>query len=139
MVGLERPSYTVSESEEAVEICITAVGANTPCPSTLSFQVTFSTTDGSAGIFIIAYTISLAYNTLFALVSHSDYEAVSEVLTFAPCDTRRCVNVVITDDLVNEPKETFSFSLTKISSFITLSTTAGEVLITDDDGKEFKA
>ena len=136
MVGLERPSYTVSESVEAVEICITAVGANTPCPSTQSFQATLSTTDGSAGIFIIAYTISL---TLFALVSPSDYEAVSEVLTFAPCETRRCVNVVVTDDLVNEPEETFSLSLTKISSFITLSVAAGEVLITDDDGKGFKA
>ena len=136
MVGLERPSYIVSESEEAVEICITAVGANTPCPSTQSFQATLSTTDGSAGIFIIAYTISL---TLFALVSHSDYEAVSEVLTFAPCETRRCVNVSITDDLVNEPEGTFSLSLTKISSFVTLSVAAGEVLITDDDGKGFKA
>ena len=48
------------------------------------------------------------------------------------------MNVSITDALVNEPEETFSLSLTKISSFITLSTTA-EVLITDDDGKEFKA
>ena len=49
------------------------------------------------------------------------------------------MNVVITDDLVNEREETFFFSLNKISSFITLSTTAGEVLITDDDGKGFKA
>ena len=50
------------------------------------------------------------------------------------------MNVSITDDLVNEPKEEkFSLSLTKISSFVTLSTTAGEVLITDDDGKEFEA
>ena len=87
----------------------------------------------------IVYTISLAYSTLFALVSPSDYEAVSEVLTFAQCETRRCVNVSITDDLVNKPEETFSLSLTKISSFVTLSTTAAEVLITDDDGKEFKA
>ena len=70
-------------------------------------------------------------------MSPSDYEAVSEVLTFAPCETRHCVNVSITDDLVNEPEETFSLSLTKISSFVTLSTTAGEVLITDDDGKVF--
>ena len=69
----------------------------------------------------------------------SDYEALSEVLTFTPCETRHCVNVIITDDLVNEPEETFSLSLNKISSFVTLSTTAGEVLITDDDGKEFKA
>ncbi|CAI8054449.1 hypothetical protein GBAR_LOCUS29715, partial [Geodia barretti] len=108
--------YTVSESEEAVEICITAVGANTPCPSTQSFQVTLSTTDESA-------------------VSPSDYEALSEVLTFAPCDTQHCVNVIITDDLVNEPEETFSLSLNKLTSFVTLSTAAGEVLITDDDDK----
>ncbi|CAI8049107.1 hypothetical protein GBAR_LOCUS27045, partial [Geodia barretti] len=116
VVGLERTSYTVSESEEAVEICITAVGVNTPCPSTQSFQVTFSTTDGSA-------------------VSPSDYEAVREVLTFAPCETRHCVNVSITDDLVNEPEETFSISLNKLTSFVTLNTTVGEVLITDDDDK----
>ena len=49
------------------------------------------------------------------------------------------MNVIITDDLVNEPEEIFSLSLTKISSFVTLSTTAGYVLITDDDGKEFEA
>ena len=72
-------------------------------------------------------------------MSPSDYEALSEMLTFAPCDTQHCVNVSITDDLVNEPEEIFPLTLTKISSFVTLSTTAGEVLITDDDGKEFKA
>ena len=71
-------------------------------------------------------------------MSPSDYEAVNEVLTFAPCDTRHCVNVSITDDVVNEPEETVFLSLNKISSFVTLRTTAGEVLITDDDGKEFK-
>ena len=69
-------------------------------------------------------------------MSPSDYEAVREVLTFAPCETRHCVNVIITDDLVNEPEETFSLSLNKLTSFVTLSTAAGEVLITDDDGKE---
>ena len=68
MVGLERRSYTVSESEEAVEICITAVGANTPCPSTQSFQVTLSTTDGSAGIDYIACTLSLIVNTLVLIM-----------------------------------------------------------------------
>ena len=53
VVGLERASYTVSESEEAVEICITAVGATTPCLGTQSFQVTLSTTEESAGILLI--------------------------------------------------------------------------------------
>ena len=49
------------------------------------------------------------------------------------------MNVSITDDLVNEPEETFSISLNKLTSFVALNTTVGEVLITDDDGKEFKA
>ena len=57
VVGLERASYTVSESVEAVEICITAVGANTPCPSTQSFQVTLSNTDKRAGI-LLYYMLS---------------------------------------------------------------------------------
>ena len=54
VVGLERASYTVSESVEAVEICVSAVGgANTLCPITQSFQVTLSVTDESAGIAIL--------------------------------------------------------------------------------------
>ena len=142
VVGLERTFYTVSESEEAVEICITAVGANSPCPSTQSFQVTFSTTDESAGKIIYIYCLYntiTSRNTVLALVSPSDYEAVSEELTFAPCDTQHCVNVSITDDLVNEPEDSFSLTLNKLTSFVTLSTAAGEVLITDDDGKKIEA
>ena len=53
VVVLEGASYTVSESVEAVEICITAVGTSTPCTSTQSLQVTFSTTDECAGIIIL--------------------------------------------------------------------------------------
>ena len=39
-MGLERTSYTVSESDEVVEICINAAGANTDCPSSDPFQLT---------------------------------------------------------------------------------------------------
>ena len=48
-MGLDRTSYTVSESDEVVEICIDAAGANTDCPSSDPFQFTFSTADQTAG------------------------------------------------------------------------------------------
>ena len=56
-------------------------------------------------------------------------------MEFPPCETQHCVNVDITNDLVHEPEEIFSLSLTKISPFITLSNDTGIVVITDDDGK----
>ena len=48
-MGLERTSYTVSESDEVVEICINAAGANTDCPSSDPFQLILSTADQTAG------------------------------------------------------------------------------------------
>ena len=48
-MGLERTSHTVSESDEVVEICINAAGANTDCPSSDPFQLTLSTADQTAG------------------------------------------------------------------------------------------
>ena len=41
----------------------------------------------------------------------------------------------IVDDTVNEPVETYSISLSRISPFISLSTTTGTIVINDDDGK----
>ena len=68
----------------------------------------------------------------------SDYVAVNEELTFVSCDTQLCVSVRITDDLISEPDEMFAVSLTTPTdslSFITLSSAAAEVVITDNDGK----
>ena len=48
-MGLKKTSYTVSESDEVVEICINAAGANTGCPSSDPFQLTLSTADQTAG------------------------------------------------------------------------------------------
>ena len=51
VVGLKRTSYTVSESDEVVEICVNAAGANTDCPSSDPFQLTLLTADQTAGIY----------------------------------------------------------------------------------------
>ena len=59
-------------------------------------------------------------------------------MEFAYCERRRCVIESIADDTVNEPEEMFSISLKKVSSFVTLSATTGNVVIVDDDGKMLK-
>ena len=72
-------------------------------------------------------------------VSPGDYEAVDVTPTFQPCDRQQCVNVSITDDLINEPEERFAVSLTlsdDASSLINLVSATGDIVITDDDGKE---
>ena len=57
-------------------------------------------------------------------------------LTFQPCDMQKCVNVSITDDLINEPEERFAVSLTLSDNnppYVTLGSAAGDIVITDDD------
>ncbi|CAI8013530.1 Receptor-type tyrosine-protein phosphatase F, partial [Geodia barretti] len=115
IVGLAETSYTIGESDEVVEVCINAVGTTSSCPSTESFHVTLSTSDQTAE-------------------SPADYVAVDQVLTFAACESQRCVNVSLANDLVSEPEETFSLSLTRSTrSHISITSATGVVVITDDD------
>lgn len=81
----------------------------------------------------------MACQSLFHAVSPTDYEAVDVTLTFQPCDRQQCVNVSITDDLINEPEERFAVSLTLSDDnppYVTLGSAAGDIVITDDDGKD---
>ena len=52
VVELVVTSYTVSESDKVVEVCVNVVDS-TPCPSTLSFTVTLSTCDQTAGMYTV--------------------------------------------------------------------------------------
>ena len=58
---------------------------------------------------------------------------------FQPCETRQCVDIMITDDLVNELHELFTFCLSMTSSplhhRIELNPVDGEVSINDNDGE----
>ena len=76
--------------------------------------------------------------SLFYTESPADYVAVDQVLTFAACESQRCVNVSLANDLVSEPEETFSLSLTRSTrSHISITSATGVVVITDDDGKKY--
>ena len=69
-------------------------------------------------------------------VHSEDYQKLSVDLEFGSCETRRCVNVSIANDLINEPVEKFSLSLTANPDYhISLFPTSAEVVIIDDDGK----
>ena len=67
-----------------------------------------------------------------------DYGALDVILTFDECEKRRCINVTITQDLVDEPDEFFNFYLnrtTDLSPRITLNPMEGRIEIVDDDGE----
>ena len=55
VVGLEATFYTVGESDAVVEICISATGANSSCPSSVPFQVLLSAFSPSAGMWLHPY------------------------------------------------------------------------------------
>ena len=67
-----------------------------------------------------------------------DYGALDVTLKFDQCERRRCLNVCITQVLVDEPDEFFTFHLnrtTDLSPRITLNPMEGRNEIVDDDGE----
>ena len=68
-----------------------------------------------------------------------DYEALDVILMFDECERHRCVNVSITQDLVDEPDEFFTFHLNRtpdLSPRIELDPVDGRIEIVDDDGEQ---
>ena len=69
-------------------------------------------------------------------VEGMDYGALDVDLTFEKCMRRKCVNVTIVDNQINEPNETFTFHLnrtTDLSPRIILCPVKGESYLIDDD------
>ena len=67
-----------------------------------------------------------------------DYVSLNMKLMFNTCQTKKCVNVPIVDDLEDEPDENFFYTLTRppggLDSRITLNSNLGKTLIRDNDG-----
>ena len=66
-----------------------------------------------------------------------DYLELNTILSFAACETRRCVEVTIVDDLVDEPNEIFHYTLGRtigLDPRISLNPVDGVVEIIDNDG-----
>ena len=66
-----------------------------------------------------------------------DYRPLDVISMFDECERRRCVNVAITQDLVDEDGELFTFHLrrtTGLSPCIGLDPVNGSIIV--DDGEE---
>ena len=74
----------------------------------------------------------------FSAVEMMDYGALDVILTFDECERCRCTNVSITQDLVDESDEFFTFHLnrtTDLSPCIDLDPVVGIIEIVDDDSE----
>jgi hypothetical protein len=79
-------------------------------------------------------TSSVRYATANgSATSGSDYNAASGTLTFAPGETAKSFNIVIIDDNVKEPNETFNIVLSNVSSATLGSPAGATVTILDND------
>ena len=68
-----------------------------------------------------------------------DYRPLDVIMMFDECERRRCVNIAITQDLVDEVDESFTFHLRRavdLSTQILLDPEEGAIELLDDDGEE---
>lgn len=67
-----------------------------------------------------------------------DYAELVETLMFGACETRKCVNVTIRDDMVAESDEIFTYQLrrtTDLDPRIALDPVNGQIEIADNDSE----
>ena len=72
-------------------------------------------------------------------VAPSDYKAINHTMVFQECETGRCIDISIIDDLVNEPDdEVFDVTLQRavgLTSSISLVPVNAEIaIVNDNDG-----
>ena len=148
-MGLQQTYFNVIESVGVVEVCAIITSPLINCPVEFPFDVGLSTKDGTAGktpslkieqirLQMTRKSFSLLTNNSVVTVQTTDYGALNVLLTFDTCETRKCVNVSITDDGVDEPDEFFIFNLTRTSNLhskIQLGRDQGQVQIIGGDGE----
>ena len=135
VVGLSGTFYQVSENESMVNVCATVYHPMIDCPIGFSFNVSLTTTNDSAGKERVKIT-DLCNRPLF-LESTADYNHVSTIVAFDTCNTQRCTEIPIVDNMIVELTESFFITLERtpgLDSRITLDPVDGEIEITDDDG-----
>ena len=86
------------------------------------------------------YDVCMSYTLFFcSIVDGEDFQQIDDmIVTFGDCQNRSCINITIVDDMVNEPVESFTYTLEMIpvsNSAICLKPVGGEVIISDDDGR----
>ena len=138
-MGLEYITYTVTEAEGSVEVCIIV---STGCFVDFDFSVKFSAFSGSRRIGnkwnIRPSQLLRVFTLLLAAQQDRDFIPINETVTFSRNELRTCLEVTIIDDEVVELSKSFSISLERTENLderITISPDRGTVTIEDDDGE----
>ena len=115
VLGLEKTYYPVSEKTIGeVEICVTVYNSsvNFTCPIDLSFAVTLTAIDGTAGMYVVDVRCSMKPFILSFSVAPMDYIQNTPVtLVFEMCSMKQCHSIPIVDDDVPESNEMFYVTL----------------------------
>ena len=140
MVGLERTYYIVPEDVGMVEVCASIFSAmKVECPVSFAFNVLLSTVSDTAtgnwcmALLFISYIV---LETIMSTPALPDYIPVERILTFKPCDRRRCVNITILDDTQVEIDEIFYVNLERtigLDRVIRLDPIEGIIQIEEND------
>ncbi|MFL9451249.1 Calx-beta domain-containing protein [Tolypothrix bouteillei VB521301_2] len=110
-----QPSISIDEVAIAGENNTATFNVTLSNPSTQQITVNYKTSNGSA-------------------IADTDYNALNDILTFAPGETTKTISVVTKDDNIFEADETFNIELFTPSN-ATLAKDKGLVVIISDDPK----
>lgn len=108
------PALSISQASIIEDNTNLSANVVLSAPSSLSIEVDYATTDGSA-------------------TNGADYTAASGTLTFAPGQTSQPVLVAITQDSIDEIDESFTITLSNPDN-ATIATAQADMTITDNDG-----
>ena len=136
--------YTVVEGESGVlEVCINAIG-ELERSATITLNTSEATavgkTSGSimvaVGHVICARNWHNVPNIIFpsCFIGDSDYQPVTQALTFQQTQTLQCVNITILDDQTLENVDVFFINLTTTDLGIVFNVSSAIVTIGNDDG-----
>ena len=117
---------TIIDDEASPSLSVAAASGVEGSP--VVFTVTLSPVSGQS--------VEVTYETSVGpsdTASGADFTALSGVLTFASGEMSKTVSVVTTDDSFNEPKETFTLTLSSPSAGVTLATATATGTIEDND------
>ncbi|MDE2809123.1 MAG: putative Ig domain-containing protein, partial [Gemmatimonadota bacterium] len=117
---------TITDNEASPSLSVAAASGEEGSP--VVFTVTLSPVSGQS--VTVTYATSVEPSDT---ASGTDFTAVSGVLTFASGEMFKTVSVVTTDDSFNEPKETFTLTLSSPSAGVTLATAMATGTIEDND------
>ncbi|HEX8281459.1 MAG TPA: Calx-beta domain-containing protein, partial [Chthoniobacterales bacterium] len=110
-IGVDKTTYTVTENDGTAFVVV-RVTRDTPG----EVRVDFATSNGSA-------------------TAGSDYQQSLGTLVFAPSETAKLVQVALIDDLVAEPTENFSLTLSNgQNGTVDPARSAATITINDNDG-----